>query len=145
MSSLYLWIKALHIAAVIFWMAGLLYLPRLFVYHSQSELGGELETKMVEAERKLLRIIMNPAMIAAFILGSVMLYLDWDRLFVGFWIYGKLFFVFLLMGFHGYLSKMRKRFDAGERPKSEKFFRMINEIPSFATLIIVVLVIVEPF
>lgn len=145
MFDLYSWAKALHLIAVIFWMAGLLYLPRLFVYHSQANEGGELEIKMIEAEQKLMRIIMNPAMIAAFIFGLILIGYNVSNLTTSFWLPIKLVLVFLLMGYHGFLSKQRKLFAAGERPKSEKFFRRINEIPAIFTIIIVIMVIVKPF
>ncbi len=145
MFDLYSWAKAFHLIAVIYWMAGLLYLPRLFVYHSQANQGGELETKMIEAEQKLMRIIMNPAMIAAFIFGLILIGYNVSNLTTSFWLPIKLVLVFLLMGYHGFLSKQRKLFAAGERPKSEKFFRRINEIPAIFTIIIVIMVIVKPF
>ena len=139
---MYEWIKALHVAAVIFWMAGMLYLPRLFVYHSQALPGGELEAKMVEAEAKLLRIIMNPAMIAAFVLGVALIAIRWP-LNLSLWI--KVALVFALMGYHGFLAKTRKQFLDGGRPRSEKFFRMINEVPALTAVAVVILAIVEPF
>lgn len=142
---LYPWIKAFHLSAVIFWMAGLLYLPRLFVYHSVAELGGELEAKMEEAEAKLLRIIMNPAMIAAFILGLVLIAYNSMAGGVAPWLWIKVALAFALMGYHGFLAKTRKQFLEGGRPKSEKYFRRINEVPAIVTLIIVILAIVKPF
>ena len=143
---MYEWLKAFHLIAVIFWMAGLLYLPRLFVYHSVSEPGGELDMKMREAEQKLLRIIMNPAMIVAFILGLILTFgYNAGNLTGSIWLPVKLVLVFALMGYHGFLSKQRKLFAVGERPKSEKFFRRINEIPAIFTIIIVVMAIVKPF
>ncbi len=145
MFDTYTWLKALHLCAVIFWMAGLLYLPRLFVYHSVAEKGGELEAKMEEAEAKLLRIIMNPAMIVAFLLGMIILFLNLQMYGGSGWIHIKLLLVFGLMGYHGYLAKTRKAFLNGGRPKSEKFFRRINEIPAVITIIVVILAIVEPF
>lgn len=141
MAIAYLWIKAFHLIAVIFWMAGLLYLPRLFVYHSVATPGGELESKMEEAEAKLLRIIMNPAMIVAFALGLVLL-LAYPQP-IAIWI--KVLLALSLIGYHGFLAKTRKSFLAGGRPRSEKFFRRINEIPAFLTIAIVVLAIVKPF
>ena len=138
---LYPWIKAFHLSAVIFWMAGLLYLPRLFVYHSTAKIGGELEAKMEEAEAKLLRIIMNPAMITAFILGLLLLFIYPQPLSI--WV--KAVLAFCLIFYHGFLAKTRKAFLNGGRPKSEKFFRMINEVPSLMTLVIVILAIVQPF
>lgn len=141
LDTLYPWIKAFHLSAVIFWMAGMLYLPRLFVYHSVAEIGGELEAKMEEAEAKLLRIIMNPAMIVAFILGLVMLFAYPQP--ISIWI--KALLALGLIGYHGFLAKTRKEFLNGGRPRSEKFFRMINEVPAIVTIIIVVLAIVKPF
>ncbi len=143
---MYEWFKALHLIAVIFWMAGLLYLPRLFVYHSASKPGGELEAKMIEAAEKLMRIIMNPAMIVTFILGMVLtLGYNAANITNTIWLPIKLLLVFSLMGYHGFLSKQRKLFAAGERPKSEKFFRRINEVPAIFTIIIVIMAIVKPF
>jgi putative membrane protein len=141
MASAYLWIKAFHLIAVIFWMAGLLYLPRLFVYHSVAEPGGELEAKMEEAEAKLLRIIMNPAMIVAFILGLILLGYNMPP---SAWLLIKVVLAFSLIGYHGFLAKTRKGFLAGGRPRSEKFFRRINEIPALITVVIVILAIVKP-
>ena len=145
MSDLYNWVKAGHLIAVIFWMAGLLYLPRLFVYHSSSKVGGELEVKMIEAAEKLMRIIMNPAMIVAFFLGLILIGYNFGNLTSTFWLPIKLILVFFLMGYHGFLSKQRKLFASGERPRSEKFYRRINEIPAIFTIIIVIMVIVKPF
>ena len=143
---MYEWLKAFHLIAVIFWMAGLLYLPRLFVYHSVSEPGGELDMKMREAEQKLLRIIMNPAMIVTFILGLILTFgYNIGNITGSVWLPVKLLLVFALMGYHGFLSKQRKLFANGGRPKSEKFFRRINEIPAIFTIIIVVMAIVKPF
>ena len=138
---MYLWIKAAHLIAVIFWMAGLLYLPRLFVYHSVAEAGGELEAKMEEAEAKLLRIIMNPAMITAFLLGLALLFMYPQP--IAIWV--KVVLALSLIGYHGFLAKTRKAFLNGGRPKSEKFFRRINEVPALLTIVIVILAIVKPF
>ena len=145
MSDPYLWLKAFHIIAVIFWMAGLLYLPRLYVYHSQAIIGGEMDDALKIQERNLLRIIMNPAMIVAFILGLILIGYRLDAMTASFWLPIKLILVFGLVGFHGFLAAQRKKFERGERPKSEKFFRIINEVPSFAAIFIVILAIVEPF
>lgn len=142
---LYPWLKALHLIAVIFWMAGLLYLPRLFVYHSVADVGGELEAKMEEAEVKLLRTIMNPAMITAFILGLVLIGYNAHAGGVALWLWIKVAIAFGLIGYHGFLAKTRKGFLNGSRPRSEKFFRRINEVPAFAAIIIVILAIVQPF
>ncbi len=145
LSDPYHWIKAIHLIAAIFWMAGLLYLPRLYVYHSQAIIDGEMDAALKIQERNLLRIIMNPAMIVAFILGIVLIGYRLDAITSSFWLPLKLIFVFGLVGYHGFLAAQRKKFERGERPKSEKFFRLINEIPSIATIFIVILAIVEPF
>ena len=143
--SLYLWLKAFHLIAVIFWMAGLLYLPRLFVYHSTAQAGGELEAKMEEAEAKLLRIIMNPAMIVAFVLGIILIGYNAAAGGVALWLWLKVVLAFSLIFYHGFLAKTRNGFFNGGRPKSEKFFRRINEIPALVTVVIVILAIVQPF
>lgn len=145
MSDPYLWVKALHVIAVIFWMAGLLYLPRLYVYHSKAVIGGEMDAALIIQERNLLRIIMTPSMIAAFVLGLILIAYRLDALTGSFWLPVKLLCVFGLIGYHGFLAAQRKVFETGGRPKSEKFFRVINEVPSFAAIIIVILAIVEPF
>ena len=142
---LYPWLKAFHLIAVIFWMAGLLYLPRLFVYHSAAQAGGELEAKMEEAEAKLLRIIMTPAMMAAFILGIVLIGYNAASGGVALWLWLKVALAISLIFYHGYLAKMRKGFLNGGRPKSEKFFRRINEVPALVTIVIIILAIVQPF
>ena len=145
MFDLYLWIKALHLIAVIFWMAGLLMLPRLFVYHSKAELGGELEQEMGKAERRLLKIIMNPAMMVAILLGLILIGYNIATLQSSIWLYIKLLLAVSLVFYHGFLIKMSKAFHNGERPKSEKFFRAINEIPAIIAIIIVIMAIVKPF
>ncbi len=139
------WIKAVHIMFVIFWMAGLLYLPRLYVYHYNAKPGTELDDVLQTQERKLLRIIMNPAMIIAFLTGLVLVALRHAELFESWWLILKLFLICILMGYHGFLSKTRKLFAAGERPKTEKFYRIINEVPAVFTIFIVILAVVEPF
>ena len=126
-------------------MAGLLYLPRLFVYHSTAQAGGEMEEKMEEAEAKLLRIIMNPAMILAFILGIILIGYNAAAGGVALWLWIKVALAFSLIFYHGFLAKTRKGFLNGGRPKSEKFFRRINEVPAIITVVIVILAIVQPF
>lgn len=145
MSNYYEWFRALHIIAVIFWMAGLLYLPRLFVYHSRAAAGGELEASLLVQERNLLKIIMTPSMIAALLFGTALIGIRLDALGSSYWLPLKLVLVFGLFGYHGYLSKLRKKFEAGERPKSERYFRVINELPSIAAIFIVILAVIEPF
>lgn len=145
MYEFYDWFRAFHIIAVIFWMAGLLYLPRLFVYHSTAVLGGELDATLKVQERRLLRIIMNPSMIVALFFGIALLYLRWDVLSSSAWLYVKLSGVLVLLGFHMVLSKDRKKFEQGERPRSEKFYRVANEIPPLIAILIVIMAVVEPF
>lgn len=145
MSEFYDWFRALHIIAVIFWMAGMLYLPRLFVYHSTAELGGELDTTLKIQERRLLRIIVNPAMIAALVFGCALIYLRWETVSVSIWFYVKLAALFVMFGYHGMLAGDRKKFERGERPRSEKFYRVSNEIPPLLVILIVIMVVVKPF
>lgn len=145
MSSYYDWLRAAHLIAVIFWMAGLLYLPRLYVYHSKAVVGGELDEALKIQERNLLRIIMNPAMIAAFVIGLVLISTRVEVMTASFWLPIKLLLVFGLMGYHGFMAGERKKFERGERPRSEKFYRMVNEIPALVTIVVVILAVVEPF
>jgi len=145
MFNLYLWVKAFHVIAVIYWVAGLLMLARLYVYHSKAKIGGELEAEMVEAERRLLKIIMNPAMIVAFILGFILIGYNMATFQSSLWLYLKIGLAFSLIAYHGFLAKIRKEFLQSGRPKSEKFFRMINEIPALIVLIIVICAVVKPF
>lgn len=140
----YLTVKALHIVAVIFWMAGMLYLPRLFVYHHQASAGGELETALLTQERNLLRIILNPALIAVWVLAIVMLVSN-SALWSSGWFHVKLLLVVLLSGVHGFYAASAKKFARGERPRSEKFWRIMNEVPAIAVIVIVVLAVVKPF
>ena len=139
----YLWVKAFHIIFVIFWMAGMFMMPRYLAYHSQYAVGSEEDAKWMEREAKLMRIILNPAMILAWIFG-VCLVLN-----LGFgaeiWLYAKLTLVFLFSGFHGMLSRIRKDFAVGNRTKTEKFLRKINEVPAFVAIAVVILVVVRPF
>ncbi|MDG1142524.1 MAG: protoporphyrinogen oxidase HemJ [Hellea sp.] len=143
---MYEWLKAIHISFVIFWIAGLLYLPRLYVYHSASKQGGELDRKMLEAERNLIKIIITPAMLITLISGLLLLFkYNLEVLQNSLWLQLKLILLFFLFGYNGYLTKQGKLFALGERPRSEKFFRLINEIPALMTIIIVILVVVKPF
>ena len=134
-------IRGLHILAVIAWMAGMLYLPRLFVYHTRAIPGGELDTTLKEMELKLMRIILNPAMTVAFLLGLTLIYLDSQVRGWGFllkpWMLTKIAGLFVLTGWHGYLSASRRRFEAGANQRSERFWRMTNEIPFVAAIFIV--------
>jgi len=146
LDSLYLWIKALHVISVIAWMAGLFYLPRLFVYHAEKGGGsGELHDTFVTMEEKLLRVIMNPAMIATWIFGLLMVltpgYIDWASV----WPWSKALAVVAMTGFHGWCAKQRKIFASGSNTRSGRFFRLMNEVPTLLLLVIVVSVVVRPF
>lgn len=140
----YLWIKALHIMAVISWMAGIFYLPRLYVYHADAEKGSELSETLKIMERKLLKIIMNPAMIAAWVFALLMMHANPDVMSQG-WMHAKLTLVIIMSGFHGYLAYTRKVFLRDENKKSHKFFRKINEVPTLLMIVIVALAVVKPF
>jgi putative membrane protein len=141
----YPWIKALHIVAIIAWMAGLLYLPRLYVYHAQLEPGSAPSELFKTMERRLLRAIMNPAMIAAWTFGSLLVLtpgvVDWSA---GWW-HGKLLGILALTTLHHHLALARKDFLAGQRRHSGRYWRAMNEVPTLALLLIVVMVIVKPF
>ncbi|MBV8682364.1 MAG: CopD family protein [Caulobacteraceae bacterium] len=136
-------VKALHILAVIAWMAGLLYLPRLFVYHMRAAPGSEMDETFQVMERKLLRIIMNPAMIGVLILGGTLVWLEGWRLLLTPWLILKLCGVAFLMWWHHILSRARKRFAAGLRPHSERFWRMTNELPFLAAAVIILAVVTK--
>ncbi len=136
-------LKAIHLIAVMSWMVGLLYLPRLFVYHSQSPLGSVQSETFKIMERRLLTAIMNPAMILTFILGFWML---WDNpsLFYEGWMQVKLVCVFAMAGVHGKFSKMRRLFENDQAVMNDKTYRIWNEVPTVLMIIIVVMVIVKP-
>ncbi len=141
----YLWIKALHIISVIAWMAGMLYLPRLYVYHCGAAPGSELSETLKVMERRLLRAIINPAMAAAVILGGILLAnLDDDSWSDG-WLWVKLTCIFFMAGMHGALSRWRKDFEADKNTKSAKFYRWANEAPTVLLILIVIMVVVKPF
>jgi len=143
LSNLYLWIKTLHILAIISWMAGMLYLPRLFVYHSDSPVGSDQDITFGIMERRLLRGIMTPAMLTAWVSG---LFLAWQgHFFQAGWLHGKLAFVILLSAVHGYFSRLRKDFARGENRHSSGFYRVINEVPTLLMIGIIALVVVKPF
>lgn len=141
----YPWIKAFHIISVIAWMAGMFYLPRLYIYHCDAEIGSDLSETLKIMERRLLRAIINPAMISTFVFGIMLLMIpgivDWSA---G-WIWVKLAMLFLMTGFHGSLSRWRKDFEADRNEKSSKFYRYANEFPTILMIIIVIMVVVKPF
>lgn len=142
----YLLLKALHIIAVIAWMAGLLYLPRLFVYHAGAAKGSELSETLKTMEYRLLRYIMAPASIATWLFGGLMLYANWDGLMTGAgWMHAKLTLVVLMTGLHHVFAKWRKDFAKDENTRPAKFYRIWNEAPTLLMIAIVVLVVLKPF
>lgn len=142
----YLWVKSLHVISIIAWMAGLLYLPRLFVYHTQAPVGSTQSETFKVMERKLLRYIMNPAMIASWIFGLWLIFLlGPDLLRTGGWLHTKLLLVMLLSVAHGAMAKWRRDFEHDVNGHSQRFFRIANEVPTLLMIGIVILVIVKPF
>jgi len=145
LAGLYPWTKALHLIAVFAWMAGLFYLPRLYVYHSAVPAGGETSGMFKVMERRLLRAIMNPAMIAAWLLGITLVLtpgiVDWRA---GWW-HGKMAGFLGMTIFHMHLAAARKGFERDERPRTERYWRIANEAPTLLLILIVVMVIVKPF
>ncbi|NBQ83545.1 MAG: protoporphyrinogen oxidase HemJ [Alphaproteobacteria bacterium] len=141
---MYLWIKAFHLIAAISWMVGLLYLPRLYVYHAMVEPGSARAETFALMERRLLKAIMNPAMIVTFGLGLWMIHLN-PGLIEQNWFLTKSGLVFLLAGVHGKLAKMRKGLESGEDIRSDRYYRVWNEVPTVFLIAIVILVIVQPF
>jgi putative membrane protein len=140
---MYDWLKAFHVIAVIAWMAGMLYLPRLFVYHCDAAPGSKESETFKVMERRLLKVIINPAMIAAWVLG---LWLAYDSgFFRSGWFHAKFALAFALSGLHGFLSRAVKDFAADKNRRSAKFYRIINEVPAVLMVLIVILVIVKPF
>lgn len=138
-----LWVKVVHVLAIISWMAGLLYLPRLFVYHASSEVGSELSETFKVMERRLLRVIMLPAMIVAWGAGLALGF--GQNLFVEIWFILKLLAVGGLTVVHMMLAKYRREFEEDQRIRSERFFRIINEVPTLLMILIVGLVFLRPF
>ncbi|WP_112661952.1 protoporphyrinogen oxidase HemJ [Microvirga flavescens] len=139
----YLWIKAFHVIAVISWMAGMLYLPRLFVYHCEAQTGSIQSETFKIMERRLLKAIMTPAMIVSWVLGLILIWQGgWI---VSGWMHAKLAFVIALSGVHGYLARCVKDFAADRNVRPAKFYRMLNEIPTVLMIGIVIFVIVKPF
>ncbi len=137
------WIKALHVVAIISWMAAMLYLPRLFIYHVAATPGSETSETFKVMERRLLEYIMNPAMVVSWVAG---LWLAWVSFGMkGGWLHAKLAFVFLLSGVHGFFSASVRRFAEDRNTRSQRFWRVMNEVPTVIMIIVVVLVIVKPF
>jgi protoporphyrinogen IX oxidase len=141
---MYLWLKALHIIAVISWMAGLLYLPRLMVYHANAKPGSELSETLKVMERRLLRYIMTPAMIVSWIVG---LYLAFVHVgFAGnFWLHAKLVLVIAMSASHGYMARWVREFAEDRNTRPHRFYRIANEVPTLLMLGIVILAVAKPF
>ena len=139
----YLWVKALHVISVIAWMAGMLYLPRLYVYHCAAEPGSVQSETFKVMERRLLRAIINPAMIASWAFGLLLVaHLGlWDDA----WMQAKFAFLLAMQLIHAGFARWRRHFDRDENRHSERFYRIMNEVPTLAMIFIVILVIVRPF
>jgi len=145
---MYEWIKALHIIAVIAWMAGMLYLPRLFVYHCAAETGSVQSETFKVMERRLLRAIINPAMVATWVFGLWLAWLGPDSRYGWFasgWLWAKIILVLALSAVHGLLARWRKDFAQDRNRHSQKFYRLINEVPTLLMVLIVLLVVLKPF
>ena len=142
-AGFYAWIKAVHVIAIISWMAGMLYLPRLFVYHCGAEAGSKQSETFKVMERRLLRAIINPAMVVSWVTGL------WLAFEAGFfrsgWLHGKLLLVILLSGAHGLFVRWVRDFAEDRNAHSHKFYRVVNEVPTLLMIGIVILVIVKPF
>jgi protoporphyrinogen IX oxidase len=138
-----LWLKALHVMAVIAWFAGLFYLPRLFVYHAQATAGSETSETFKTMERRLLRIIMNPAMIVVWITGPSLAWVEGVTM--DGWLMAKVFLVVLLTYYHHLLGRWRKDFLEDRNTRTAKFYRIANEVPTLLMVGIVILVVVKPF
>jgi len=148
MMNYYDLVRGLHIIAVIAWMAGMMYLPRLFAYHAAAAPGSEMDQTFQTMELKLYRIIMGPAMVAAFLLGLLLIWIDGSaRLGWGFlarpWMITKLAGVVFMIGWHHFLGQARKRFAAGTNQRSARFWKMTNELPFLAAIIMVIAVTTE--
>ncbi len=144
LTGAYLWVKAAHVISVISWMAGMFYLPRLFVYHSMVETGSEQDRLFQAMEHKLIRIIMNPAMAASWIFGILLALTPGIVSSASGWFHVKFLAVIAMTVFHAMLSRWRRQLAAGNCRKSEKFFRRVNEIPTVLMIVIVIMVIVKP-
>ena len=141
---LYLWIKALHVISVIAWMAGMLYLPRLYVYHAGAAPGSEASETFKVMERRLLKAITTPAMISSLIFGIAMLVITPEWLKQG-WLHAKLTCVLGLLAVHGMLARSRREFAEDRNTRSPRYYRVVNEVPTVLMIASVLLVIVKPF
>ncbi|MEM7618714.1 MAG: protoporphyrinogen oxidase HemJ [Pseudomonadota bacterium] len=144
LSNNYEWLRALHIIAIISWMAGMLYLPRLFVYHAESKPNSDKSKTFKIMEQRLLKIIMNPAMALSWIFGLGMIYANPD-IFSNGWMHVKFTCVVLMSAVHGVLAKNVRLFAADQNIRSPKYFRILNEIPTLLMIVIVIMAVVQPF
>ena len=140
---IYLYLKAFHLISVIAWMVGLLYLPRLFVYHADSRNDSISYEVFLLMEKRLIRVIMLPSMILSLVFGIAMIYINSSILHEGYF-HIKLFLLIILFGIHGYFVFLYKQFEEGKNEKTAKYFRLINEIPTVLMIIIIILVVVKP-
>jgi protoporphyrinogen IX oxidase len=143
-TTLYYTVKTLHIISFVAWMAGMFYLPRLYVYHASAVKGGEADAMLQTMERKLLRFIMNPAMIATWVFGLWLAVIT-QAFTAGGWFHAKMFAVMLMSGVHGLLAVHRGGFARGDNAKSERYYRWLNEAPTVLLIVIVWLVVFKPF
>jgi putative membrane protein len=143
--AIYPWVKAFHVIAVIAWMAALLYLPRLFVYHCDTIPGSTDSERFKVMERRLLKAIATPALIATWLFGILLVLTPGTMLWTDGWWHVKLLCIILLSGAHGAMSKYRRAFRDDANRKSQKFYRILNEVPTVLMVIIVIMVIVKPF
>lgn len=141
----YPWLLSLHIISVIAWMAGMLYLPRLFVYHAAAAPKSELSETLKVMEHRLLTYIMRPAMIATILFGGLMLYANAQGIMAQHWIHAKLTLVILMVGLHHVFGAWKKKFARDANTRSPKFYRVWNEVPTVLMILIVILVVVKPF
>ena len=144
-SKLILWIKVIHIISVISWMVGLLYLPRLFVYHSEVESGSESSALFKIMEKRLLRIIMNPAMISSIITGIILVVPIYKDIYLTYWLGMKILLVIMLCGVHMAMARWFKAFELDKNIHSAKFFRILNEAPTVLMIFIIILVVTKLF
>ena len=140
---MYVWLKAFHVIAIIAWMAGMLYLPRLFVYHCEAEPGSKQSETFKVMERRLLHAIITPAMVASWVLG---LWLAWaGGFYTAGWLHAKLVLVIALSALHGFFVRCVRKFAADRNQHSQRFYRVLNEIPTILMIGIVILAVVKPF
>jgi putative membrane protein len=143
--GLYAWIKALHVISVIAWMAGLLYLPRLFVYHAAAERGSQTSETFKVMERRLLKAIMTPAMLASLAFGGILVLHLGPALWASGWWHGKVFGILALMAMHMMMARWQREFAEDRNTRSAKFYRFANEVPTVIMVAVVIFVVVKPF